>query len=296
MNKILHSNFRKPAVNIGRISYMNVAPIYYGLDNGMKPSWINMVSAPPSTLNRMLAHGELDISPVSSAAFARNQDEWLLLPGLSIACFGEVMSVILVSKYPFEQLADKKVILTEESATAVELLKLLFVLQGVVPHFETGKIRNADDFSEDAAAALVIGDAALKEKWGSHFDYVWDLGKMWWELTGLPFVFALWAVRKSFADEKPELVSSIIDLFHISRDAGCMNINKIIPRASEKLELRTDICRKYYDKLHFDLDLPEIKGAEAFFEGLFNQRIIQKKAQLSFFDYEQSMYATSHAA
>ena len=88
--------YRKQSpVKVGRISYINVAPIYYGLDKGLKPAWLKMVTAPPSVLNNMLANGDIDISPISSVAYALHQKDWLLLPDLSIACSGDVMSVIL---------------------------------------------------------------------------------------------------------------------------------------------------------------------------------------------------------
>ncbi len=281
-------------INVGRISYMNVAPVYYGLDNGMKPAWMNMLSAPPSLLNTMLANGELDISPVSSVAYARNQDDWLLLPDLSISCFGKVMSVILVSKYPLNQLTDKKVILTEESATAAALLRLLFSFKKIKPYFETGKIRYTDDLRQnDVGAALVIGDAALKEKWQKEFDYVFDLGEMWWNLTELPFVFALWAVRKSFAEKKSESVLSVTEYFHISKHKGLMNIREIIPAASAKLNLSADICRDYYSHLHYDLNPLQIKGLETFFKGLYEERIISKPVSLSFFEHQ---YLKNYAA
>ncbi len=128
-------------IRVGRISYMNVAPVYYGLDNGMKPPWMDIIDGPPSTLNRMMANSELDISPVSSAAFARCRDEWLMLPDLSIACYGEVMSVILVGRRPFQEMNGKTVILTEESETAAGLLKLLFALNKIEVRFRTGRVR-----------------------------------------------------------------------------------------------------------------------------------------------------------
>ncbi len=284
----MKSNFKKNSeetfVRVGRISYMNVAPVYYGLDNGLKPAWLKIVNAPPAVLNNMMAIGELDISPVSSVAYARHQDEWLLLPNLSIACFGEVMSVILVSKYPFDKLKDKKVILTDASATGAEFLKLFFALKKVKPLFETGTIQSPEDMKKNADAVLVIGDAALIEKWGAHFDHLLDIGDMWEKLTGLPFVFAVWAVRKSFAGKKPEAVSSIIELFLASKRQGNQNIEQIAASASEKFRLDIDICKKYYNKLCYDLGPLQINSLETFFDKLCKEKIFPEKIKLSFFN------------
>ena len=277
------NNIPIPPINLGRIVYMNAAPVYYEIDKCPKLDWLNIVSAPPSILNNMMEKEELDISPVSSVAYAKNQDEWLLLPDLSIACFGRVMSVILVSKKPFEKLTDNKVIITDKSAAAAELLKLLFSIKRVKPVFETMPIQCPDEIKKSADAALIIGDKALKEKWHVHFDHIYDLGQMWLELTGLPFVFALWAVRKSFADKKPEVVSSIIKLFDISKEQGKKNLEDIAKKASEILGIDIDICKKYYELLNYDLDPLQLKGLTSFFEKLYHKKILPQKVQLRFF-------------
>jgi chorismate dehydratase len=280
--------YRKQSpVKVGRISYINVAPIYYGLDKGLKPAWLKMVTAPPSVLNNMLANGDIDISPISSVAYALHQKDWLLLPDLSIAssgaCSGDVMSVILVSRHPFDKLNNKRVILIDESATAVELLKLLFITKKVKPFFEIGAIQHPRDIPKNADAALIIGDAALKEKWSNHYDYIFDLGNMWMELTGLPFVFAVWAVQKSFAHKRPDALSAIIDLFHISKKEGNQHLGQIVESASSKLGISLDMSEKYYDRLCCDLGPTQIKGLESFFSSLYRKKILSEKVTLSFF-------------
>lgn len=271
-----------PPVNLGRIVYMNVAPVYYGIDNGLKPDWLNIASAPPSILNEMMEKEELDISPVSSVAYAKHQDEWLLLPDLSISCHGRVMSVILVSKMPLEKLDNKKVIITDKSAAAAELIKLLFLTKKVKPVFEIMPIQCPDEIKKHAEAALIIGDKALKEKWHVHFDHIYDLGQMWLELTGLPFVFALWAVRKSFADKRPDTVSSIIKIFGLSKEQGKKNLETIAAKASGILGIDIDICRKYYELLNYNLDPLQLKGLRTFFEKLYQEKILPQKVRLNF--------------
>ncbi len=281
-------------VKIGRISYINVAPIYYGLDMGLKPAWLKMVTAPPSVLNNMLANGDIDISPVSSVAYARHQKDWLLLPDLSIACSGDVMSVILVSRHPFDKLNNKKVILIDESATTVELLKLLFIIKKVKPIFGIGAIQHPCDIPKNADAALIIGDAALKEKWNDHYDYIYDMGNMWMELTGLPFVFAVWAVQKSFARKRPDPLSAIIDLFHISKKEGNQHLGQIVESASSKLGISLDMSEKYYDRLCCDLGPMQIKGLESFFSSLYKEKILSEKVNLSFFEKMNVEHRTSN--
>jgi chorismate dehydratase len=278
----VYTRYQEP-VKVGRISYINVAPIYYDFDYGLKPPWLDMLSAPPSVLNHMMSNELLDISPVSSVAYAEHCSEWLLLPDLSVSCMGRVMSVVLASHLPFEMLHNKKVMLTDDSASSAKLIELLFSLNHITPLFKKGTIKTPEDIDEDASAVLVIGDAALNINWSQQYDYVWDLGSMWKQLKDLPFVFSVWAVRKSFAERRPEVVSSVIELFHLSKKKGTKEIERVIVSGVEKLGIDTAVCRKYYKKLCYDFGELQKKGLMNFFDDLFKEHLISKKVRLSFF-------------
>ena len=84
----------KTRLSMGRISYINASPVYYGLDNGLLPDWIEMTDGAPSVLNQMIKNRELEISPVSAAFYGMNHKDLLILPDLSISCYGKVLSVI----------------------------------------------------------------------------------------------------------------------------------------------------------------------------------------------------------
>jgi len=283
MNYSTQNNASESTIKLGRISYVNVAPVYYLLDGRLKPEWCEIISSPPSALNNMLSTGEIDISPVSSAAYARHQDDWLLLPDFSISCVGKVMSVLLASKLPFEKLNNKKVVLTDDSASAAKLIELLFVKKNIRPVFEKVTIHKPSDIYEDADAVLVIGDTALNRNWQGAYEYVWDLGQMWIELTGLPFVFSVWAVRKDFAEKRPDAVSAVIDLLLRSKKEGLKNIEKIIIDISNKLGLNKDICKQYFNGLSYSLDSSQINGLNTFFDYLCKEKIIPDQVKLSFF-------------
>ena len=125
-------------VRLGKISFANCRPVYYGLNNGLRPPWLDLSSAPPTALNGMLSNSELDISPVSSVAYAKHAEDWLIIPSISIASRGDVMSVILVSTLPLRSLDGEKVITTTDSETSVELLRLCLEREGAKPVFEPG--------------------------------------------------------------------------------------------------------------------------------------------------------------
>src|SRR5206468_6106526 len=105
-------------VRLGRISYVNMAPVFYRVD-----AEVEEVQGVPTELNRMLIDGELDTAPISSIAYARNADKLRLLPRLCVASEGAVDSIQLVSRKPLEQV--RVVGVTPESATSVALTEVL---------------------------------------------------------------------------------------------------------------------------------------------------------------------------
>jgi predicted solute-binding protein len=113
-------------VKLGRISYVNMAPVFYRVDADVEE-----VQGVPTELNRLLIEGELDTAPISSIEYARNADKLRLLPRLCVASEGAVDSIQLVSRRPLEQV--RVVAVTSESATSVALTKVLLPEADQVP-------------------------------------------------------------------------------------------------------------------------------------------------------------------
>jgi chorismate dehydratase len=133
---------RDELIRLGRISYVNMAPVFFRLDAD-----VDERSGVPTELNRALIAGEIDLAPISSIEWARHADRLRLLPRLCVSSEGAVDSIQLVSRLPLD--AVRTVAVTPESATSVVLTKVLLPeAQHVVE-------------TEDADARLLIGDAAL---------------------------------------------------------------------------------------------------------------------------------------
>ena len=273
----------KMETRVGRISYLNVDPIYYGLENGLKPPWFRITSAPPAVLNQMMAAKQLDISPVSTGAYVRHFKRWLILPDLSISCHGAVMSVLLASNYPIDALDDKRVLITRESGTAVLLLKLIFAIEGVHPQTFTGTVDTVSSPDAFHDAVMIIGDKALAGKWGRKYKYRMDLGEVWLRLSGLPIVFAVWAVRRDFARAETDRVARVISLFKESAHIGKKKLDHIIISGAEKLNLEEKTISNYFKAMEYDLDLKKRKALSAFFDALLEYRLIKNPAPLAFF-------------
>ncbi|WP_024334674.1 menaquinone biosynthetic enzyme MqnA/MqnD family protein [Desulfotignum balticum] len=276
-----HVNLR-----MGRISYINASPVYYGLDHGLAPSWLTLVTDVPAALNRQIMDGSVDLSPISAAHYAMNHTSLLLLPDLSISCHGPVMSVLCASNLPLDELAGKTVMLTKESATAASFMKMIFAQRGVTPRYVTKDVGNIDQIPSDVDAVLVIGDAALTQPWDQRFAFCFDLGQIWHAMTQMPFVFAVWAVRKEVAARHPNTVTRALELLWASRKSGYDHLDAVIAAGQAKLGLPASLIGTYYQHLFCDMDAPKIQAMTRFFDILYRNKILTSPVDVTFFQPE----------
>ncbi len=144
----------------------------------------------PSECARRLERGECDLALVPVAACAAHP-EWEVVPEVGIGCRGPVHSVLLVSDVPLDQI--DTIHLDAASRTSAVLVQLLLAARGLAPRYAHAPHREGAGMVRGRDAALVIGDAAMALH--DRFAHVYDLGALWLEQTGLPFVFAVWAAR-----------------------------------------------------------------------------------------------------
>lgn len=144
----------------------------------------------PSECARRLEQGECDVALVPVAACAAHP-EWEVVPEVGIGSRGPVHSVLLVSDVPLDQI--ETIHLDAASRTSAVLVQLLLRARGLAPRYLHAPHREGAGMVRGRDAALVIGDAAMALH--DRFAHVFDLGALWLEQTGLPFVFAVWAAR-----------------------------------------------------------------------------------------------------
>ncbi len=257
-------------MNVGRISYINCYPVYGAIDRGIVPLNANLISGVPTELNQKMAAGTLDVSVVSTVEYARDANKYLLLPDLAISCDGPVRSVMLFSKRPAEELDGQVVIVSKSSMTSVALLELLFEnVWKVRPTFVPGNAEITDiaSFGDDHAARLVIGDAALVlgASGSSQYKHAYDLGEVWKDWTGLPFVFAVWvAQRTSTVANSLTVHAQLIE----SRNWGIGHLDILAQQANETTGVSLDVCREYLSGLDYGLSYHHLAGLTEFFRRL----------------------------
>jgi chorismate dehydratase len=258
-------------MRIGRIPYINCYPVYGAIDRGIVNLDASLVDGVPTDLNRRMAQGELDISVVSAVEYARDSERYLLLPDLAISCDGPVRSVMLFSRRPATELTGCNLIVSRSSMTSVALLELLFEnVWHARPQFVPGDAEISDIAEagqSDADARLVIGDAALvlSSNHRERYPHVYDLGQMWKEWTGQPFVFAVWVAQRTTNVKEALLAhASLI----ASRDWGLSHLRDLAEQAHAATGVARDVCAEYLSGLDYGLSYPHLAGLTEFYRRL----------------------------
>jgi len=250
-------------LKLGHIIYSNCFPPHAGIVTQNVPFPFKLVEGIPTELNRMLFEGKVDVSPSSSIEYAMNPGRYLLLPGLSITSKNKVMSILLESRVPISSLDKKKVALTTASATSVVLLRILLErFTNVVPsylHYEQG----VEDPSDRSDAMLTIGDLALIKPHSPSFPYRYDLGELWHEFTGLPFVFALWHVNYNKNIEYE--LGKLYDILKTSKSYGQSHLQELALSHAGKFSIPADVLLTYWKSFSYDLAEDEQRGLMAFY-------------------------------
>jgi chorismate dehydratase len=251
---------------------VNCYPVYGAIDRGIVPLEAELVNGVPTALNAMMADSTLDVSVVSAVEYARDWERYLLLPDLAISCDGPVRSVMLFSDRPAEALTGQKVLVSSSSMTSVFLLEMLFAhVWRARPEFVRGDAEASDLLTgghDGVVARLVIGDAALMLAAGalpSPFTHRYDLGVVWKEWTGLPFVFAVWvANRATPAARALGVHAALIE----SRNWGLKHLDLLAEEASARTGVRRDECEGYLQGLDYGLSYPHLGGLTEFYRRL----------------------------
>lgn len=264
-------------MRIGRIGYINCAPVYGAIDRGIVelPPKAELVTGTPAELNDLLVAAELDVSVISAVEYARHSKDLLLLPELAISCDGPVRSVALFSKQPVGKLDGLTVLLSASSRTSVGLLELLCKdVWRIKPKFAQARAE-AQDLDALAAlpheAVLVIGDAALALAARGTYPHRYDLGAEWKQWTDLPFVFAVWAARRS-AD--PVAVQRGHQSLLASRAWGLAHLELLAEDAAGATGVPLDACREYLAGLDYAFTYKHLAGLTDFFRRLAAEGIV----------------------
>jgi len=229
----------------GSVRYLNAAPLTRGLEE-------EVIFTTPARLAEMLEQNELDAALVSVTEVLL-KDRYDVLDGIAIASLGEVKSVLLAHRKPLEQA--REIFCDPASLASVHLLRVLMAERGLKPEFKT---LESYDFASLPDYALLIGDPALDFLFGPHDHETWDLGQAWDELTGLPFVYAVWALKRGINNT---------DLRRQLREACNFGLDTLESIIRIRTEYTPEFRKDYLGwHIHYHLGTDEKRGLEKFIE------------------------------
>ncbi len=230
---------------VGSVRYLNAVPLTRGLEEQVS-------FTVPSKLAEMLHRDELDAALVSVTEVLLN-DRYDVLDGIAVASLGEVKSVLLAHRRPIEEA--KEIFCDTASLTSVQLLRVLLAERGLHPEFRP---LAGYDFDALPDFALLIGDPALDFLRAPRQHELWDLGAAWYEMTALPFVYAVWALRRGVEN------SALRRQLREARDFGMDTLDYIIrTRTDYDYDFRNDYLSWH---IHYHLGADEKRGLARFTE------------------------------
>ena len=277
-------------IRLAAVSFLNARPITYGLEQGLGEDRFELTFDLPSRCAARLAAGDADIALIPTAAYRQIQMDSAssvgapsatdpislrAVPGVSIGSDGAVRTVLLAGEVPWDQMTD--VALDGASRSSAALLRILNQERGLSPRFAEVPHDQIENAARGNTGALVIGDAGFQIT--ERFPYVYDLGTEWKTLTGLPFVFALWAGRPEAIDDET------VRLLQRSLQQGLAN-RKSIAMAWAEAHGGEPAKYEHYltHNVRYDLGAMELSGVGAFFERMRLNEGSEQKTRLRFFD------------
>src|SRR5689334_24751835 len=241
-------------VRIGAVNYLNTKPLIHDLETLAPDAELSLEV--PSRLADLLAAGRLDVALIPIIEYFR-AGSYSVVPNIAIASRGPVLSVTLFSRVRWPEV--RRVSLDAGSRTSAALTQVLLRGRyGVRPEVVALPLESrAEDV--DADAVLLIGDRAMRACLPG-FAHAFDLGQEWFDWTGLPFVYAVWAVRPG-AD-----LGGVDEALHQAKQLGLDRVGPIAHDEAPHLGLDAGFCRRYLANiLHFNLGPREQAGLHHYY-------------------------------
>jgi len=221
---------------IGAVSFLNAKPLIEGLDE--LPN-VKLQLAVPAKLPVLLDTGRVDVALVPTFDLGRNHRDWRMVSDGCIASDGQTMTVRIFSRVPPDRITMLHA--DTDSHTSVALADLLWrkIYGSAMP---MSRINAETEPLDHCQAVLLIGDKVVSDI-TREFGYRMDLGAAWKELTGLPFVFAVWAARRD------RLIDPLAEVLSAARDRGLTRTEALAhthgPPAGWPVELATRYLKQY---------------------------------------------------
>jgi chorismate dehydratase len=264
-------------LRISAIRFLNPAPLMWDFEHPPemeKPAQrYEIHSAMPSQCAAELADGSANIGLIPIAAYATTPG-LAVIRGCTIASLDRVRSIILVIKNPGGIGAVQRVAADTDSRTSNAYAQIIFrKFLHTDPEFVPFE-PNLDAMLENCDAAILIGDPALLAledrearlaRSGQQLDYL-DLGHLWKQYAGVPWVSAVWAVRPQAVEAAKLTAHQVTEDFLRSRDHGMAHIEDLVREWAPRIAVPAATIRSYLSEhIHYVLDEECLAGVDVFF-------------------------------
>lgn len=231
-------------IKISVVSYLNTMPFLYGLDSFLESEEIDLCLSSPVVCAKRLIERDVDIGLIPVVSIDK-VPEAKIISDYCIGSDGKVDTVCLYSDVPISEVST--ILLDYQSHTSVQLLKVLLrEYWHISPNLVISK-KGFEKHISGNTAGLAIGDKAFHLN--TSFSHIYDLSYIWKELTGLPFVFAVWVSNKSISDD-------FIKVFNMALAYGIQNIKKVIEDNTTFLS-NHNLYNYLTNRISYDLDIPK---------------------------------------
>jgi chorismate dehydratase len=244
---------------VGCVPYLNAKPLVRRFVEMGSASPVEVVFDVPSRLPQLLDTGEVQAILVSSIEAFRRPCR--VVSGVSISSQRAVKSVRLFSEVPFEQV--NTLTLDPSSMTSNALAQIVL-----------DELYDARPVIQDPAQAQVlIGDAGMRREAAN---FILDLGSAWREISGYPFVWAVWLGSN-------ELTTELADHLREASQWGQRNLFKFLQSAADEAEFDLDVAEKYLTKvMDYELGADHQQALKSFRARLFERGWAPAEPELEF--------------
>lgn len=262
-----------PLVRLGAVNYLNVRPLVYGLSK--RSDMVTLRFDPPSECARLLAAGAIDLGMIPSIAYLDRPGD-RVVPGVCIGSEGPVASVAVFTRKPLSEVAS--IALDTSSRTSAMLVRILCARRfGIAPSF-VPHVPDLTSMLAVADAALVIGDAALFVDHRALEAEKIDLGHVWTEMTGLPFVWAFWAGRPSPA------VSAVVGVLQTAAEQGMAHSDEVAVDYFRHDPAKVPVAQEYLRRnLAFHLTPRALLGLRTYYDEAARLGLLARTGDITFF-------------
>jgi chorismate dehydratase len=245
------SSIAPPKLRVASVSYLNSKPLIYGLD---RAAGLDLSLEVPARLIDGLQAGRSDVALLPTIDYQR-VDGLVIVPSGGIGCDGPTLTVRLFSRRPINQ--TKVLACDPESHTSVALARIIFAEHyGIHPEFTD--LHRSSGQSNGSETRLLIGDKVVCDE-PAGFDHQLDLGAAWKELTGMPFVFAVWVARAGIP------LGELPGVLEQAKRDGLAHVDELVDRYAVPSGWPADLARQYMTAyLKYDIGEAQLRAIEHF--------------------------------